>query len=310
MIRFQENVSLAGCVAYKIGGHARYFFNANTVEGLFGALKFAKEKKIKIFILGEGTNLLVGDKGFKGLVIHPDFKDIASRGAFVEVGAGISMKELVSFAITRGLSGLEWAGGLPGSVGGAIRGNAGAFGGEIKDSVIAVKSVDTVAIKEKFYSNSMCKFGYRSSIFKLKKEKDIVISVIFKLKKGNMKVIRKATMERIIHRKKKHPLEFPNVGSIFKNVDVKKVSKALRVQFAHVIKKDPFPVIPAACLISEAGMKGVRVGDAEISTKHPNFIINKKKATADDVKKLIACVTRAVDKKFNVVLEAEVQILD
>ncbi len=329
MVHFKENVSLAGHVAYKIGGRARYFFEAKSIAALMGALRIAKEKKLKVFVLGGGTNLLVHDGGFNGLVVRPAFTRLSAKGTRIDAGAGVPMRRLVAFAAKNGLSGLEWAGGLPGTVGGAIRGNAGAFGGETKDRVEKVRSLEAptplrgrgpdlrhssrsvgIEMKEVVRTNTECRFGYRSSIFKERQGREIVTGVVFQLKKGSRKAIQKASAEKVAYRKARHPLEFPNVGSIFKNVDVKDFPKRAFRAVAHVVKLDPFSVVPAAYLISEAGMKSVRVGGAEVSIKHPNFIVNKGKARATDVKKLIARVRRAVKKKFGVLLEPEVQILD
>jgi UDP-N-acetylmuramate dehydrogenase len=296
-------------VAYKIGGRARYFFEAKDIAGLKAALARAHAGKLKVLVVGEGTNLLVHDAGFNGLAIKLSLTGFSQRGIHVTAGAGVPMRELVAFAAREGLSGLEWAGGLPGTVGGAIRGNAGAFGGETKDSVEQVTSLDIRTLRTLERACSACRFGYRSSIFKEKQGKEIVLGAVFRLKKGNAAVIRKATEEKIAYRKARHPLEYPNVGSIFKNVDVWKVPARVKKSVAHVIKMDPFPVVPAAYLISEAGVKGMRVGGAEVSPKHPNFIVNKGHARAKDVKKLIVRVKSAVKRKFGIVLEPEVQIL-
>ncbi|MBI2623620.1 MAG: UDP-N-acetylmuramate dehydrogenase [Candidatus Liptonbacteria bacterium] len=309
MIRFQKNVSLAGHVAYKIGGRARYFFQAKNIAALKAALQKAYTEKLKVFVVGEGTNLLVHDKGFDGLVVRPAFTWLSAKGTRIHAGAGVPMRRLVAFAARRGLSGLEWAGGLPGTVGGAIRGNAGAFGGEIKDSIARVKSLNIRTLRTLERVRRACRFGYRSSIFKKRMGEEIVLEAVFELRRGDVSAIRKSTEEKISYRKARHPLEFPNVGSIFKNVDVREVPRRILPRVAHVIKKDPFPVVPAAYLISEAGMKGVRVGGAEVSPKHPNFIVNRRNARAADVKKLIARVQRAVKKKFGILLEPEVQIL-
>ena len=309
MVRIKENVSLAGHVAYKIGGRARYFFEARNIAALKAALQKAHILKLKVFVVGEGTNLLVHDKGFHGLVVKLSLMELFRRATRITAGAGVPMKKLVAFAAKHGLSGLEWAGGLPGTVGGAIRGNAGAFGGETKDSVSEVRSVDVKKLRERTHTRQECRFGYRSSIFKIRGGDEIVTSAVFQLKKGNPSAIQKATAEKIAYRKARHPLEFPNVGSIFKNVDVNDVPKHVFPGVAHVVKHDPFPVVPSAYLISEAGMKGVRVGGAEVSPKHPNFIVNRRNARAVDVKKLIARVQRAVKRKFGILLEPEVQIL-
>ena len=205
-----------------------------------------------------------------------------------------------------GLSGLEWAGGLPGTLGGAIRGNAGAFGGEIKDVILEVEALDEKG-NLKTLSRKQCNFSYRSSIFK--KNNWIVLSTALKLEKGNKKLIQSITKSHIRYREEKHPLEYPNAGSIFKNCDLKKIPKKIRNNFDHVIKIDPFPVVPTAYLISETGLKGLRVGRAEVSRKHPNYIVNLGKASAKDVLKLIYLVKEKVKKRFGIDLEEEIQLI-
>jgi UDP-N-acetylmuramate dehydrogenase len=329
MVRFQSNVLLAGRVAYKIGGRARYFFTAKNVADLAAALQRAHAEKLDVFVLGEGTNLLVHDRGFRGLVVRPHITGLKASGNRVYAGAGVPMRELVAFAARKGLSGLEWAGGLPGTVGGAVRGNAGAFGGEIKDSITKASSLNIRTLRTVERTRRACRFGYRSSIFKEKQGEEIVLGAVFQLKKGNPVAIRRATEEKITYRKSRHPLEHPNVGSIFKNIPFAQFRADAKVAITRVsadtirvhrrgnprmsalllVKRDPVPVVLASRLISECGLKGARVGGAEVSTKHANFIVNKGGATAADVKKLIKRVKAAVKKKFGIVLEPEVQIL-
>ncbi|MDP3894642.1 UDP-N-acetylmuramate dehydrogenase, partial [Nocardioides sp.] len=226
--------------------------------------------------------------------------------------------------------GLEWAGGLPGTVGGAIRGNAGCFGGEIKDVVKSVKSLDVETLREVERNFPDCDFGYRSSVFSARParfvlrskaggggsalggknsrsyNKEIILSAIFGFKKGDAEEIGKSVNEKIAYRRERHPLEYPNAGSIFKNIDAEKISKKYIGQFSCVIKKDPFPVVPAAYIISEAGLKGVSLGGAMISPKHPNFIVNVLEAKSSDVKNLIKLVKSEIKNKFDIELEEEI----
>lgn len=309
---FQENVNLKDYSNYKIGGPARQFSHPKNVEEIGKAVEMARKEKLPIFILGGGTNLLIGDEGFNGLVLKPDIQLLEANGTTARVGAGVSMNELLNFLITKGLSGLEWAGGLPGTVGGAIRGNAGAFGGEMKDVVANVVSLDIsgnpsaggpAVIKRE---NAECRFGYRNSIFKMNDGKEVILEAILSLKKGDKKATREAIESKIKYRKDRHPMEYPNIGSIFKNVDLKLVPKDLLPQVQQVVKSDPFPIVPTAYLISECGLKGVSWGGAMISPKHPNFIVNVLGAKADDVKTLINLVKAAVKEKYSVKLEEEV----
>ncbi len=334
---FKENFPIHTLTSYKIGGPARYFFEAKNPDELKMAIKEIKKRNLEFFVLGGGTNLLIGDEGFPGLVLKPSINFIESSGEEVSVGAGVSMFDLINFSIERGLSGLEWAGGLPGTVGGAIRGNAGCFGGEIKDIVKNVKSLDTETLREIERSFSDCGFGYRSSIFKSSPGKEIILSATLGLKKGDAEEIGKSVNEKISYRRERHPLEYPNAGSIFKNIPVSRINAditqinadTIRVHtrppanvsnagkwragnnprqsaFTAPVKIDPFPVIPAAYIISEAGLKGVSAGGAMISPKHPNFIVNVFGAKSSDVKALINLVKSEIKNKFDIELEEEI----
>src|SRR3989344_3495941 len=315
---FKENFPIHTLTSYKIGGPARYFFEAKNPDELKRAVEEAKKRNLEFFVLGGGTNLLIDDKGFPGLVLKPSINFIEASGEEVSVGAGVSMSALINFSVERGLSGLEWAGGLPGTVGGAVRGNAGCFGREIKDIVKSVKSLDTETLREIERDFSDCDFDYRSSIFSTKGgsasggknsriyNKEIILSAVFSFKKGDAKEIGKSVSEKILYRLGRHPLEYPNAGSIFKNVDAEKISEKHIKQFSHVIKADPFPVVPAAYIISEAGLKGGSIGGAMISPKHPNFIVNVFEAKSSDIKSLINLVKVEVKNKFDIELEEEI----
>jgi len=323
MPKFKENVPLSKFSHYKIGGPARFFFEAKTEKELVWAVKEAKKRKLAIFILGGGTNLLIGDEGFDGLVLRPDIRSIKAKGTTVTVGAGVAMADLLKYAVAHSLAGLEWAGGLPGTVGGAVRGNAGCFGGEMKDAVASVRSLDVKTMKVTTRTARACAFRYRHSIFKKKNGAEIVLSVTLALVKGNKKEIAKVIKARVQYRAEHHPMEHPNIGSIFKNVPLRAVHEKGSAKYAIAlraasltfrgarfsVKTDPFPVISAAKLISESGLRGVSIGGAMISPKHPNFIVNVLAAGSPDVVNLITLAKAEVGKKFGVILEEEVQLL-
>ncbi len=308
---FQSNISLKEYSNYKIGGPARQFFVPKTLEELTAGVEKAKQEKLPIFVLGGGTNLLISDKGFPGLVVKPEIMTLEGKDGVIRVGAGVSVADLLAFTIANGLSGLEWAGGLPGTVGGAIRGNAGAFGGEIQDVITEVVSLDIAgAPKIINRGHKESKFGYRSSIFKEKNGEEIILEATLQLQNGEKKAIQEAIESKIQYRQERHPMEYPNIGSIFKNVDWKDVPKEFQERFVGKMKKDPFPVLPTAVLLSETGLKGVASGGAMFSPKHPNFIVNTQGATAEDVKKLIELAKETVKDKFGVILEEEVQYVE
>ncbi len=331
----EENVSLIPYSNYRIGGPARFFAAPTSYDSILAALEAWRKRRRSpggIFILGGGTNLLINDRGFGGLVLKPDLRKLAAENARITAEAGVPMDELLEFCARKGLSGLEWAGGLPGTLGGAIRGNAGAFGGEIKDAIVKVTSseISGRAPKVTIRNAGACRFGYRTSIFKEQNGTEVVLSAVLQLKRGDKKAIRAGIEEKIAYRNARHPMDHPNIGSIFKNVPLAQINAditqinadTIRVDpclpagrragnprtsaFTAPVKLDPFPVVPAAYLIAQAGLKGVAFGGAEISPKHPNFIVNVLNARAADVKQLIRLVKVKVKEKYGVALEEEV----
>ena len=312
MVSIQKDVSLKNFSNYKIGGLAKYFLKiSNTHELIEGLKKWGGvSKELTVFVLGAGTNLLIDNRGFGGLVIHPKIKFIKKQDSFLRVGSGVLIEDLLAFCIENSLSGLEWAGGLPGTLGGAIRGNAGAFRGEIKDNIVEVTSLDIKTQQIKKRSLKDCKFEYRSSVFKNGGgEKEVIIGVVLNLKKGDKKDIKNKIKEKIEYRKNRHPLEYPNIGSIFKNISVAKVPKKLLEQLKDSIKNDPFPLLPTAKLLAVAGLKGKKQGGAMVSEKHPNFIVNFNNASSGDIKTLIEEIKEIIKEKYNVTLEEEISIL-
>jgi UDP-N-acetylmuramate dehydrogenase len=314
---FRQNVPLKDYSRYKIGGPAAYFLSVATKEDLIKGISEWREisenlpeKENKIFILGGGTNVLFPDVGFKGLVIKDAIDTVQLDGDKITVGAGTLLTKLLDFCIANSLSGLEWAGGLPGTIGGAIRGNAGAFGGETKDNVFSVTSVDLNTQEIIIRKNVDCLFSYRSSIFKSQAKAEFILSVTFQLQKGLKAEIENKILEKANYRKTKHPLEYPNLGSVFKNVLFESVPEEYKKELSQYVKDDPIPVVPTGKLIFIAGLKGKRVGDAMVSDKHTNFIVNLGNATAQDVETLIEIIRNEIRQKFGISLEEEIMRLD
>lgn len=314
----KQDISLKEHSSFRIGGAAKYFLGVSNVRSLKEGLEEWQELSVtlpeqerKAFILGGGTNILAADAGFPGLIIHPEIKEIEKTGERVfRVGAGVAMSSLIQFCLDNSLSGLEWAGGLPGTVGGAARGNAGAFGGETKDSIVAVSSLEISSLEEKRRVKEDCKFVYRGSIFKDGDGKDEVVTFVeFKLVPGKVDEIKKQTEDHIAYRKTRHPLHLPNAGSIFKNIPTGQVPEEVLKEFEGHIKNDPFPVLPAAKLIASSGLQGKRIGDAMVSTDHPNFIVNVGNSSAQNVKDLITFVQENIQEKYGIVLEPEIMFV-
>jgi len=297
----KKNVSLKNYTTFKIGGPAKYFFETKNKKDLIKAILVAKSKKLPFFILGGGSNLLVSDEGFRGLVIKILFSKSYFLNSQISAEAGTILAELLSATLNTGLTGLEWAAGIPGTVGGAIYGNAGAFKKSMKD---ITKTVTVLEIKNqksniKNLRNKDCKFCYRNSIFKQKKNL-IILSATLQLKKGNKLKIEKRIKEYLNYRKETQPLNFPSAGSVFKNPknfsagELGEEDKSSSLSFA------------AARLIEECGLKGKRIGNVKISEKHANFIVNLGGGKAKDVKKLINLAKKKVKEKSGITLEEEI----
>jgi len=307
MIKTREKIPLKEYTTFKIGGPARYFFVAKNKEDLKNAILWAKKKKLSFFILGGGSNVLFSDKGFNGLVIKLQNTQYEIRNTNVIAGAGVPLQKLVLEAVKKGLSGLENLVGIPGTLGGAIWGNAGAFGREIGDLVEEVKVLDVGGSKleVKKLKKEDCKFGYRNSIFKRRKNW-IILEATLKLEKGNKKEIEEKIKEILKLRNEKQPLEFPSAGSVFKNVPIEKVPKKIQEKFKEKIKNG---FLPAGVLIEAVGLKGFQIGGAKISEKHANFIVNTGEAKARDVLELIELIKKRVKKKFKIELKEEIVLV-
>lgn len=306
-----KNKKLAPLTNFKIGGLADFYIEIKKLEELFKLRSWLERKKLKTFILGGGTNLLVDN--FKGAILKPVFRFIEKIDeGILKVGSGILVSELLDYVIEKGYKGLEWAGGLPGTVGGAVEGGVGCFGGEFKNLVLEVEAINLKTGDYKIFRKEECKFEYRNSFFR-KNRGWLIISTILSFETNfNKEELRKIAEEKINYRKEKHPLEYPNAGSIFKNYPFVKAPKFVQdlALERNKVKNDPFPVIPIAFLISELGLKGKRIGDAQISEKHANFIINLGQATFNDVIELIDFTKKSLEDKFQIEPELEIQIVE
>lgn len=304
-MNIKQNVPLKDFSNYGIGGYAKFFVEVKNSDDL---KKIDFSKFNKLLVLGGGTNVLISDDGFNGLVVHNNLKKIDLKGNELHLGAGELIENILNFCIANSLSGLEWAGGLPGTIGGAVRGNAGAFKGEIKDNVFEVESYNIKTKKFTKRKNKQCEFGYRMSFYK-KNPDEIITSIVLKLAKGKKEEIERLTQEKIDYRFLKHPMEYSNIGSTFKNIPLTSLSEKLINEFTAFIKNDPFPVVLSTKLLALAGLKGKKSGNAQISKKHPNFIVNLGNAKASDVLKLIQLAKKTIKDKWGIDLEEEIQVL-
>lgn len=285
--KIKKNVLLKNCTTFKIGGPAKYFLEAKTKEDLIQAVTWAKEKGTAFFVLGGGSNVLASDNGYAGLVVKLRLASCQVRTTKIVAEAGVKLDELVKLSAKSGLTGIEWAAGIPkATVGGAIYNNAGAFESCMADIVETVEVFDAADSKIKKLNKEKCNFTYKQTIFK-QQENLIVLSCCLKLRKGNCKKIREKIARVLDYREKNHPMDLPSAGCIFIN---------------------PFN-ISAAELIERAGLKGQKMGDAQISQKHANFIVNLGKARAADVLRLIDLIKKTVKQKFGIALKEEIRYL-
>lgn len=286
-IPFKENEPMKLHTSFKTGGNARLFVSPESEEQLSKLLAFCNEEKINRFIIGNGSNLLVDDCGIDGIVIEIgdgfDCLELVDETT-IKAGAGTSLAKLCRFALSNSLSGLEFAFGIPGSVGGAAFMNAGAYGGEMKDVAVRVNHISADG-KQGCLCGEELSFGYRSSAYT---ENDCVItSVVFNLKKSSKSEIEARMNELLQRRKDKQPLDYPSAGSVFKRPEG----------------------YFAGALIEQSGLKGKRIGGAMVSEKHAGFIINYENATSTDVKELIAFCQKTVFEKFGVKLSTEIKMI-
>jgi UDP-N-acetylmuramate dehydrogenase len=304
----KEGISLAEYTTYKIGGPAKYFFVAKTEEDLTKAAEAAKELKMPVFILGGGSNLLISEKGFKGLVIKIDISDIKLQGNEAVVGAGASLTKLAYLSADSGLSGLEWSAGIPGTVGGAIYGHAQAFGTKMSDSIKSVEAINLKSLELNNFTKEQCQFSLKDSIFK--KDKNLVIvSAVLELKQKDIQQIKNQIKEFLEYRKTRHPIDFPSAGSTFVNPEIKIEKKKLLDKYPELNGHNQKGVIPAGYLIAKSGLAGKKIGNAQISEKHANFIINLGGAKSKDVLALMNLAKKEVKKNFGISLETEVQFV-
>ncbi len=283
---------LAPLTSYKTGGRAKYFLSVGSVDEAVRSIKAVKRLKIPHFVMASGSNLLVSDEGFDGLVIK---MDITGRQKIsdteIESGAGEELMALVDFATSSSLTGLEFAAGIWGTVGGAVYGNAGAFGGEIGAIVTTITVVDDNG-QPKILTADECGFSYRHSA--LKNSTDIIVSARIQLSGGDPEKIQAKVDEILAAREGKHPNEGRSAGCFFKNIPD---------------PKEEHGKLPAGRLLEEAGAKDLKVGGARVFDKHANIIVNSGNASSKDIRQLADMMKKRVFDRFGIELQEEVQQL-
>ena len=271
---------------FRVGGEAECLIMVHREAELVKLVRYLHQIEEEYFILGNGSNLLVGDKGYRGVVLKLDgpMEEIKTEGTLVRAGAGALLSTVAAKAKDRNLSGMEFAAGIPGSIGGAVVMNAGAYGGEMKQIVVSVRGMDEEG-ESLTLDNETMEFGYRSSA--VRNRPIVVLEVTLRLTEGRREEIGAKMEELAGLRRSKQPLEYPSAGSTFKRPEGYYAGK----------------------LIMDAGMRGYRIGGAQVSEKHCGFIVNTGSATAADIRELIEEVQERVQERFHVTLEPEVVFL-
>ena len=285
IVRYDE--PLKNHTTFKIGGNCIALVEPREISEIIEAVKICRENNIKFFVIGNGSNLLVPDEGYNGVIIKlkSEFSTIKVEGDYLIVNSGAKLSEVYTVAYENSLTGFEFASGIPGTIGGAIYMNAGAYGGEMKDIVESVKVLDLDNFELRELKNEELEFSYRKSI--IQRKNYIVTTIKLKLQKGNKEEINAVYEDLRERRNSKQPLNFGSAGSTFKRPE------------GHFASK----------LIEDAGLKGYHINDAWVSEKHSGFIVNKGNASFKEVMKLIEYVQKVVFEKFGVKLETEVRIL-
>ncbi len=303
----QRDEPLSAHTTFRIGGPAAMYVRTTTNDELVSAVTYAKKLKIPFFILSGGSNILFPDSGLDMFVIHIATSDLFVKdGHSIVVDAGVALADVVNLAITEGLRGMTWAAGIPGDVGGAVRGNAGAYGGEMKDHVTAV---EVLRGKKQFVLHrEQLSFGYRDSQFK--QSSDIILTVQIELQPGGDPVQLRAEADAIIaERATKHPHE-PSAGSFFKNIIITYENRPIFEKISDLPEKFwEYGKVPAGFLLDKANLRGTKIGGAQIYEGHANMIINTGDATADDVLQLASLMKTKVRDMFGIQLEEEVQVV-
>lgn len=278
-----ENEPMSKHTTFRIGGEAACFVKISSIEQLQKLVPYFKQVEVPYFILGNGSNLLVGDRGYDGVIlqIKEKFNRIEVEGALIRAQAGALLSQVAQCALEHSLADFAFASGIPGTVGGGVMMNAGAYGGEMKQVVEEVTVLDENG-EMLVLDNATMEFGYRTSI--IKNRHFTVLEVTFRLSEGNREEIRREMDELAAKRREKQPLNFPSAGSTFKRPEGYYAGK----------------------LIMDAGLRGYSIGGAGVSEKHCGFVVNKGNATAEDVFEVIEEVRERVKDKFGVTLECEV----
>jgi len=303
-LEVSRDVPLSRYTRFGIGGPAAALAEATTEEAFLAALEQARSSGVNWAVIGGGTNLIVSDAGFEGLVLRYTGSRIERRGARVSAQAGAPLESLVDFTIEAGLAGLETMAGIPGSVGAAVYGNAGAYGRSVSDSLVRVRFFDGGQVRE--LDNAGCEFEYRGSIFKRYKDW-VIFEAEFALQPADPARLRRTALEILAVRSQKYPAEMRCAGSIFKNLLLEDLPPSVAAAVPPEVVREG--KVPAAWFLEQVGAKGLSRGDIRVADYHANLIYNAGAGTAADLLELIRELKRRVRERFGLELEEEVQYL-
>lgn len=292
---------------FRIGGPARWFIDTRTLDELKQILAVAKEQDTKTFIFGGGSNILVSDKGFDGIVIKIAMRTYEIKGTQVRSDAGVLSAALARATSMLGLKGLTWAITLPGTIGGGVRGNAGCFGGEMKDNLVSAQILRDGEIIE--LQKEELKFGYRESA--IKHTDDIIVSATFELEEGDVTDLKMEINDKLMKRKLSQPLGAGSAGCMFKNYEIKDDEELQRLEQKLDIPAEMKSSrrLSAGWLIDNLDLLGTKIGDAQVSEVHGNFLVNTGKATADQVAQLVALVKTRARNEYGILLQEEIMYI-
>lgn len=302
--RVTEQEPMGKHTNFRIGGPAKWFVEVRSIEEIKNVLELAKREHVQTFVFGGGSNMLVSDKGFDGIMIKMAMRTYEIQGTRVRSDAGVLASALARATSMLGLKGLSWAITLPGTIGGGVRGNAGCFGGEMKDYLVSVDVLRDGEVIE--LKKEDLKFGYRESA--IKHSQDIVLSVVFELEEGDATELKMEIDDKLMKRKTSQPLGAGSAGCMFKNYEIQSDEELQRLK-----EKLDIPLemqsrrhLSAGWLIDQLDLKGMKIGGAQVSEVHGNFVLNVDSATADDVVQLVALIKTRARNEYGILLQEEI----
>ncbi len=305
-MEIKEKVDLRKFTTFGIGGSSKYFTTIRSNKDLMNSLEFSDLKNIPYYVLAGGSNILFSDKGFSGLIVHMAIDCIDVNREYISMGAGVKLSDLVTIAKNNSLTGVERFTGIPGTIGGAVRGNVGAFGLEISDVLKSVTVYDKLNNKIKCLDITSCEYNYRTSLFK-KTNNYIILEAVFYLNKGKENEINREMYKFLSERTKRHIQDIKSAGSFFVNPQVSKDVQELFYKDKGIKSKNGR--VPAGWLLDSVGLSRKKIGGVQAGNTHANYFLNLGNATSSEVIQLASMAKTRVRDEFSVQLKEEVQLV-